>query len=252
MLKRIDNFPGLVAEQKFTTPPSRYSDASLSKKCENEQIARPATFGNFLKVLQDRGYIKREKKSFVPTDLGIKVIDFLVAADVCFVNIKFTADMESSLDDIQDAKVDKNDVLLHFWERLKKDIENGNKVKINNQKSTHKCPKCGGFLLKKHSQWGEFFSCENYKGKESEEGCKFTAKIDEHGMPIEKQKKEIEYMDFACKLCGSKMVKRSGKYGEFSGCSKYPQCKGVANLDGEFKEPKKKWKKQWNKNKDND
>lgn len=255
--KSITSFPGLVSEQKFTSPPSRYSDASLAKKCENEQIARPATFGNFVKLLQDRGYMTREKKAFKPTELGIRVIDFLVAADVCFADLKFTAALEEKLDLIQEGKLDKLTVLSEFWERLKQDLEKGKSIKAQNEITEYKCPLCSGALLKKNSAWGSFYSCSNYKkpkkvkGKEvpQEGSCSYKANIGTDGQPVEKEKKVIEYANFKCKQCGSKMVKRKSSWGEFCGCEKYPACKTTASLDGVFKENsgKKKFKKYWKK-----
>lgn len=249
----ITSFDGLVAEQKFTSPPSRYSDASLSKKCEAEQIARPATFGSFLKLLQDRGYIVREKKSFIPTPLGIRVVDFLVAADVCFVDLKFTASLEEKLDLIQEEKLDKLDVLKEFWERLKGDLEKAKTVKSQNEETQFVCPKCGGKLKLKNSNWGGFFSCENYKKVKGEiTGCSYTAKCVD-GQPVEKEPpKEKEYAPFVCKECGGKMVKRTAKKtGEsFWGCNSFPACRCTASLDGTFKEKttnpvkKKFWKKK--------
>lgn len=240
----------LEKEQKFTQPPPRYSVASIGKKCEDEQIARPATFSNFMEVLQQRGYIAKNKKSFQATDLGIKVIDFLTAADFCFVDVKFTAGMEQELDAVQSATTNKVDLLTKFWDRLKGDIEKGKEVRNAASVTKYKCPKCKGSLLSKFSKFGPFYACENYKppkkvdGKkvEQEGACAFTAKVGDNGEPIEKVAKPKEYADFACTKCGAPMVKRTSKYGEFYGCEGYPKCKMTADMDGNFKEPKKKHK----------
>ena len=232
----------LEKEQKETSPPSRYSDASLSKKCENEQIGRPATFANFLETLTNRKYIKREKKSFIPTELGMRVIEFLKKADVCFVDIAFTAGMEDLLDAVATDKKKKLDVLNDFWTRLQHDIASGKQIKIENEKTEFQCPKCNGILLKKHSLFGPFFSCEHYSKKE--DGCKYTATVGDHGQPVEKIVKPKEYADFNCKKCNAKMIKRESKFGSFYGCSKYPFCRVTADMDGTFKEPKKKFYKK--------
>ena len=244
----------LEKEQKFTTPPPRYSDASLNKKCEKEQISRPATFASFVKTLQSRGYITKKGKAFQATELGIAVTDFLVNSNMCFVDIAFTANMEQLLDDVAANQKQKTQVLTDFWCRLKDDIANAQKVKAAAQVTEHICPKCGGHLLQKHSKWGSFYSCQNYKApkknkageKVSPEGsCAYTAKIGEHGEPIEKVAVKKEYAAFPCNKCGSQMVKRTSKYGEFFGCEKYPACKSTADMDGNFKESKgggKKWK----------
>jgi len=234
-------------DQKWTTPPSRYSDASLQKKCDALQIARPATFASFLNTLEKRGYILREKKSFKATDLGIRVMEFLMQANMCFVDLKFTAQMEDFLDEVASGSRQKIQVLTEFWGKLKQNIEDGKVVKENLQKTSHKCPLCQGYLMLKHSQFGPFLSCENYSRKENE-GCEYTANVDSDGNVVEKVVKEKEYASFDCKYCKSKMVKRSSKFGEFYGCSAYPTCRGIADLEGEFK-PLKKDKKSFKKSK---
>jgi len=240
----------LEKEQKFTSPPPRYSIASLGKKCEDEQIARPATFSGFLDTLQKRGYIQKTKTSFQATELGIKVIDFLTAANFCFVDVKFTSEMEGKLDEVQSNSKPKLDVLNEFWTRLKQDIDHGKHIKQAQSETEYICPECGGKLLLKQSKFGQFFSCEHYKKKKSEDdegkSCSYTANVGEHGEPVEKvAKKAPEVLHFACKNCGSEMLKRTSKFGEFAGCSQYPKCKTTADLDGNFKEPKnyKKYKK---------
>lgn len=238
--------------QKFTTPPPRYSDASLSKKCENEMIGRPATFARFIETLENRTYITRHKKSFQPTDLGIRVVDFLIKSEMCFVDIKFTQLMETSLDDIQDNKKTKLAVLNEFWTQLQHGIAKSNEIKQDNQKTEFVCPKCKGSLLKKYSKFGEFFSCENYNNKDGK--CSYIAKIGADGQPEEKVVKAKEYATFNCKQCNSKMVKRTGKFGDFYGCENFSKgCKATADINGVFKEPKKfkKWgKKKFKKTED--
>ena len=249
----INEHPGLVADQKFTVPPPRYTDSSLAKLCDKNQITRPATVANVFSTLEQRKYVTKKKNTFHPTETGIAVVDFLKEADMCFVDIAFTSNMESLLDEIQDGKKTTTEVLTEFWERLKKDIENGKKVKDAKQKTTHKCPKCGGFLLKKHSRWGAFFSCENWKKKKKDEeksqGCDYIANVSDDGKPLEKVAKVKEYAEFKCKKCKSKMVKRKSKKGEeFYGCENFSKngCRCTANLEGVFSgtKSKKTWKKK--------
>lgn len=257
----------LDKEQKFTTPPPRFSDASLAKKCEDEQISRPATFKNFVKTLKDRGYIVQKSKSFEATPLGIKVTKFLKESDVCFVDIKFTAGMENLLDSIQEKSKTKTEVLTEFWTRLQNDIQKGKDLYSKSQETDFVCPKCGGKLRQKHSKFGAFFSCENYKAAKKpskakttksktkkkpeaeptvaeKPGCSYIANVGADGNPVEKVKKEVEYAAFECKNCHSKMAKRSGKYGDFYGCSRFPNCRTVADLNGVFKEKKSKYFKK--------
>ncbi len=249
----------LEKDQKFTQPPPRYSTASIIKKCEDEQIGRPATYAALLKTIQDRKYVTVEKKAYHPTELGMKVIDFLKKADICFVDLSFTADMELRLDEVQAGTITKVDVLEKLWTRLKADIEKGKQIKDEQQKSDYDCPKCDGKLLLKHSHFGAFFSCENYKKpKKGEKGtkifpdgsCQYIAKVGEHGEPVEKVVKPKEYASFQCKKCKSKMVKRASKFGEFYGCEAFPKCRATSDMDGNFKDPKKK--KKWGKKKSAD
>ncbi len=242
----------LEKEQKFTSPPNRYTDASLAKLCETKQITRPATVANVFKTLEDRKYVTKKKNTFHPTETGMAVVDFLKKSNMCFVDVEFTADMEDLLDEVQSGSKTEKDILTSFWDRLKGDIENGKKVREESQKTSHKCPLCGGYLLKKHSKFGSFFSCENWKSQtkkqkeagEEPSGCTYTANIGGDGEPEEKKAaKPKEYADFACKKCKSKMVKRKSKFGEFYGCEKFPQCRATADTEGNFKESKKKWKK---------
>jgi len=237
----------LEKTQHFTAPPPRYSDASIIKKCEKEQIGRPATYASLLKVLQDRGYAIVKKKTFHPTELGIKVIEFLKKSDMCFVDIKFTSQLEDKLDKIQEGTADKLETLSEFWDRLKSDIEKGKEVKDKQQLTDFDCPKCDGKLMKKHSYYGPFFSCQNYKKpKKGEEpdpaSCQFIGKVGDHGEPVEKTVIAKEYADFKCKKCNSPMIKRKSKFGVFCGCSKFPGCRMTSDMEGNFKEPKKKWK----------
>jgi len=242
--KKIDTHPGLLAEQKFTTPPPRYGTATLATLLEKKQLVRPSTFASSIKTLKDREYIISEKKSYKPTELGMRVVDFLVEANMCFVDGEFTARMEHFLDEVADGKKNKVEVLSEFWNVLKLDIENGNRVRDSRHVSEHKCPKCNSNLLLKHSQYGPFFSCSNYKEKNKKKKCDYKANVGKNGEPAEKVKKEQIYADFDCRKCGSRMIKRKSRFGEFAGCEKYPTCKETADLDGNFKDPskKKKWK----------
>lgn len=234
----------LKLEQKFTQPPPRFSDASLGKTSEDLMVTRPSTWANSIKTLKNRGYITVAKKAFHPTETGMRVIEFLREAGMCFVDLQFTCDMENLLDDVHQGDKTRSEVLAGFWKRLKDDIENGKKIKEDRQVTEFKCPKCNGRLLSKHSRFGPFFACENSK-KGDDGSCKYTARVGDDGKPEEKEPKKKEYADFPCTKCGSKMVKRSSKYGEFYGCEKFPQCRATADTEGNFKEtPKKSFKKK--------
>jgi len=232
-----------------TQPPKRYSEMSLVKMLEKEGIGRPSTYAAIVKTILDRGYVEKTKNIFHATELGIRVSDFLVASDFCFVDIGFTCAMEDDLDDITNKKAKKVDVLSKFWCRLKQDLQKAKDVKNEQSKTTYECPLCKkkkvkAFLLKKRSQYGEFYSCEKYK---KNGGCTYTAQVSDDGKPQEKKKKDPpKKLGFKCDQCGSDMVVRTGPYGEFQGCSAFPRCKTVMDMDGNIK---KKSKKKWSKKK---
>ena len=215
-------------EKKQTKPPSRFSEASFIKELEKMGIGRPSTYATIPKTLKARNYISVGKgKSITTTDLGIRVSDFLIKADFCFIDLKFTSSMEDKLDGISNGKTAKLDVLDQFWTRLKKDIDKANGLKKQINLTDYDCPKCKAKLSQKHSKFGKFYGCSAYPK------CKYTAKIGEDGKPVEKEKKEIVYSEHKCPKCKSKLIERKSKYGKFYGCSTYPKCKGMRDAEGD-------------------
>jgi DNA topoisomerase I len=215
-------------EKKQTKPPTRFSEASFIKELEKMGIGRPSTYATIPKTLKARGYVEVGKgKSIVTTDLGIGVSDFLIKADFCFIDLKFTSSMEDELDEVSNGNSAKLAVLDKFWTRLKKDIDNANGLKKKINLTDYDCPKCKSKLSLKHSKFGKFYGCSGYPN------CKYTAKISKDGKPIEKEKKEIVYSDHKCPKCKSKMIERKSKYGKFFGCSTYPKCKGMRDSEGD-------------------
>jgi len=222
-------------EQKFTQPPDRFNTSSLVRELEKREIGRPSTFASIPKTLEARGYIEYQKgKTIFVTPMGMRVVDFLVQAGFCFVDLDFTARLENDLDCIKDNKSQKNDILARFWERLSQDIKNAQVAKSTLNKTDFVCPKCGAKLLKRHGRFGDFLGCENYSNKAKK--CDYSANIGEDGKPKEKdasEKKEKKYSSIPCPKCGGKLVEREGKKGKFLGCSSYTKgCKGIYNLDG--------------------
>lgn len=229
----------VITEQKFTTPPPYFNDRTIIKELEKRGIGRPSTYASIIETLKNRKYTENNKKQIRVTDMGIRVSDFLIESNFCFVDLYFTKEMEETLDEIAQQKAEKVKTLKEFWKRLKDDIDNAKSVRNEKSQSDYDCPECGGKLLKKYSRFGPFYSCENYKS-----GCKYKCNIGENGEPVEQEKKEIEYSEFKCPKCKAKMVKRTGKYGEFLGCSKYSSgCRGMRTSDGEEIKPKRKKKK---------
>lgn len=241
-MKLID----VKTERKETQPPPRYNNRSFVKKLEDEGIGRPSTYASIPKTLVARKYIESGKNMKV-TELGMKVNDFLVTADFCFADIKFTSHMEEGLDQIASNKKSKIDLLTEFWDRLKTDIEKAKGIRAEESKTEFKCPKCEeegreAYLVKRNSRYGAFYSCENFKKHD----CKYKADIGEDEKPVEKVVKKVEPFGMPCPKCGEDMVIRESKYGKFAGCSGYPKCKTMMTMEGELIVPKKK---KWGKKK---
>lgn len=238
------DYSGLLAEQKFTSPPPRFGTPSLLKKLEDLQIARPATVGSFIELLKKRNYFEEKNKIFHPTELGMRVVDFLVSADMCFIDVEFTKHMEDLLDGIASGSTSKTQVLEEFWARLKQGIEKGKEVRQKASETDHKCPKCEtGNLLLKHSRFGRFYSCSNYSNKEGKK-CEYKADVGEAGEPVEKASNTpaVE-AEFKCSKCGKSVYRRKSQYGEFWGCSGYPSCKTIFDDNGDVISTKKSSKK---------
>ncbi len=237
-------------EQKFTSPPSRYTDSSLTKELEKREIGRPSTYASIPNTLFSREYIEKKKNTIYTTDMGIRVSDFLVDSDFCFVDLSFTKNMESDLDRIANKEIGKLDILNHFWNRLKSDIENAKQKREDDNKTDFKCPECGAYLQKKYSKYGPFLSCSNRTNKIIQ--CQYKCQIDKDEKPYEKSVVEVEESEFICENCEELLVKRKSKKNwEYLACrnwSKSEKCKGFFSTDtGEkiiFKKKKyKKWKK---------
>jgi len=240
----------IITEKKETKPPQRYSEASLLGMLEKKGIGRPSTYAAIVETIKDRGYVSLENKALHATKLGLKVCDFMVDdVGFSFIDYKFTSDMEDCLDKISQGKMGKVEVIAKAWEALQKDIEKAKDVKVQKEKTKFKCPKCKASLLQKNSQYGAFFTCENYTNKEDK--CDYKADVGDDGTPQEKVKKEIEYSEHDCPICKEKMIKRKGRYGEFFGCSQYfkTKCNGMRDGEGKAVEYKKKKKKSWKKKK---
>lgn len=209
----------IEAIQHFTTPPSRYSEASLIKKLESLGIGRPSTYAPTIALLQARNYIQIEKKQLIPTQIAFKVIEALQEHFPDIVNSSFTAKMEEELDEIAEAKKDWQKVLAQFYEPFISQIEKAKK-ELKSQKIAipigRKCPECGSELIKRNGRFGEFIACSAYPK------CKYTEQI---------EKEDAQKSDEKCDKCGSSMVIKNGPRGKFLACSAYPECKNTKPLN---------------------
>lgn len=210
--------------QKFTQPPSRYSDATLVKTLEEKGIGRPSTYAPTISTIVERGYAERvENKRLKPTDIAFVVNDLLMEHFTNIVDYNFTAKMEDNLDKIAEGKHKWQEVLKKFYEPFSKNIavkeKELSKKNITEEKTDKICEKCGNGMVIKVGKFGKFLACSNYPK------CKNTKKIDSHGKEVVKEKPQI--LEEKCPDCGANLVMRQGRYGSFKGCSKYPVCKYI-------------------------
>ncbi len=219
----------LVREQKFTEPPPRYTEASLIKFLEEQGIGRPSTIPPTITTIIDREYVSRDGKSLGATKLGELTVDLMKDNFPDIIDYKFTAGMETQLDEIAQGKMTMQKVLADFWKSFSADLEAAEK---HSEKGAYVeetdiiCEKCGAKMVVKSGRFGKFAACPNYPR------CKNTVKLDKNGRPVAKEKKEEpEPTDMVCELCGGKMVKRKGRYGEFYSCENFPRCRNSKPID---------------------
>ena len=216
-------------EQKFTQPPARYSEASLVKTLEQKGIGRPSTYAQIISTLQDRDYVRTEKKQFVPTELGKVVSDLLVGHFNTLMDVGFTARMEESLDRIAEGELDREGVLHDFSKdfepALESAQENMAQVKTGVD-SGLTCERCGRRMVIKFGKHGEFLACEGYP--ECQNSSNFTR--DEQGAIQPVEEAPPEEMG-TCPRCGKTLVLKKSRTGSrFIACTGYPDCRYTSPL----------------------
>ncbi|EMJ43441.1 type I DNA topoisomerase [Helicobacter pylori] len=208
----------LESNAHVTEPPARYSEASLIKVLESLGIGRPSTYAPTISLLQNRDYIKVEKKQISALESAFKVIEILEKHFEEIVDSKFSASLEEELDSIAQNKADYQQVLKDFYYPFMDKIEAGKKNIISqkvHEKTGQSCPKCGGELVKKNSRYGEFIACNNYPK------CKYIKQT---------ENADNEATQELCEKCGGEMVQKFSRNGAFLACSNYPECKNTKSL----------------------
>ncbi len=198
------------ADQHFTQPPSRYTEASLVRTLEENGIGRPSTYAPTITTIIARGYVSREKKRLFPTQLGIMVTEMMEKYFSRIVDTEFTAIMEEKLDGVEEGKQDWKQILRDFYPEFEdtlsvaeKEIE---KVEVKDDVSDVPCDKCGTLMVYKMGKFGRFLACPNFPD------CRNT-------MPI------LKYINASCPQCGGRLLeKTSRKNRRFYGCERYPEC----------------------------
>ncbi|HVX86944.1 MAG TPA: type I DNA topoisomerase [Phycisphaerae bacterium] len=221
----------LTPTQHFTSPPSRYSEASLVKALEAEGIGRPSTYASIIATIQDRNYVEAKGRTLYATDLGIKVTQKLIEGFPDIMETSFTRTIEAELDQVEEAHKDWVEVVKDFYAPLERDLataeERMTHARAEQTPSEYKCPKCGAMMAYRLSKRGKrFLSCSRYPE------CDGAMNVDAEGKPV-----QLEVTEFACPTCGKPMIKRTGRFGAFLGCSGYPECKTIQNLDKQTGQP---------------
>ncbi|MBI1908969.1 MAG: type I DNA topoisomerase [Deltaproteobacteria bacterium] len=218
LLKLLD----LQEEQHFTEPPPRFTEASLIKELEIKGIGRPSTYAAILSNIQDKEYVKKEQGRFYPTDLGFIVNDLLIDNFPDILSVEFTAKMEEELDEVEEGRRSYLQAITDFYGPFSKTLisakENMKNVKRQEIATELVCDKCGNPMVIKWGRRGEFIACTNYPA------CKNTREFERKDDGKIKLSK-LEVTGEFCGTCGSQMVIKSGRFGKFLACSKYPECK---------------------------
>ena len=204
----------VTGEQRFTQPPPRYTEASLVRALEEKGIGRPSTYAPTISTIITRGYVARENKRLIPTELGKIVNDLMCKNFPDIVNIQFTADMEEKLDDVENGQVDWHAIVRDFYGPFEKDLEKAEasieKVSIEDQVSDIPCEKCGAMMVYKMSRYGKFLACPNFPA------CRHTLALPKS-------------IGVACPQCGAQLLERISRKGrKFYGCERYPECDFVS------------------------
>lgn len=200
----------LIPEQHFTQPPPRYSEASLVQALEEDGIGRPSTYAPTISTIQQRGYVVREEKRLIPTDIGIQVNDLMVQYFSDIVDYQFTARMEEDLDMISNGQAEWTEVIHEFYHPFAEDLKKAQAempvTKSEPEKIGRSCPEDGGELVIRYGRFGKFISCSNFPT------CRYTEPW-------------LEKIGIQCPKDGGDLVEKKTRKGRtFYGCANYPNC----------------------------
>ena len=202
----------LAGNQHFTQPPAHYTEASLIKTLEETGVGRPSTYASIVSTIIKREYVKRDGKLLKATELGCATTALLKERFQKIVNTKFTASMETKLDEIDEGKCNYVEMLREFYDDLegalskaKSDMQ-GQKIQLQEDITDIKCENCGRNMVVKTGRYGKFLACPGYPE------CKTTKPL-------------VEETNAVCPECGGKVIGKKSKRGyQFYGCDNYPNC----------------------------
>lgn len=212
----------ILPTQHFTQPPPRYTEASLVRLLEKEEIGRPATYAAILSTIQDRGYVELENRKFRASELGMLVNGKLVEFFPSILDLHFTAEMEAKLDSIAEGEADWPTTIATFYEPFSKNLEKASvdmESEKNKTQNDTPCELCGLPIVIRWSKKGKFLGCSGYPK------CKNTKSLNPEEQDIGKD------LGVNCPTCSGKMILKISKRGKFAGCSTYPDCTSTLPLD---------------------
>ncbi len=213
-----------TVDQKFTSPPGRFSEASLIKTLESEGIGRPSTYASIIQTIQDRKYVEQLQRAFYSTDLGEVVTDKLIEGFPKLMDLGYTRYLEEELDKIEDEHLDWIDMLESFYGRFSTSLEKAHeemthaKAEIKPAPEEYRCEKCDSSLVYRFGKNGRFLSCSTYPD------CNYACPCDREGKP-----QMAEFVDVKCPMTGRPMIRKTGRFGPFLTT---PLEEGETNDDG--------------------
>ena len=203
----------IIPNQHFTQPPARYTEASLIKALEENGIGRPSTYSATITTIVSRGYVRRESKTLFPTELGQAITGLMKDRFPKIVNVKFTAQMETELDEVEHGNEQWVQLLREFYDdfaetlsKAKEDMKD-EKIELEQDKTDYICENCGKPMVYKYGRYGRFIACSGYPE------CKTVKKV-------------VEKLGISCPKCGGDIIIRRTKKGKiFYGCGNFPNCR---------------------------
>lgn len=229
----------LSSNQKFTEPPPRFTEATLVKTLEEKGIGRPSTYAAIMTTILDREYVEKFEGRFHPTALGTTVNDLLIASFDDLFNETYTARMEEELDEIEEGKLKWTDALKEFYEKFANDLKTAEKQMREAKQlaipTDEICENCSSPMVIKLGRFGQFLACTNYPE------CKTTREVKsrESGVKSQENGEQSQTPDSGlqtpdsvepCEICGKEMALKRGRFGQFYGCTGYPECKNIRKI----------------------
>ena len=235
----------ITPEQHFTEPPPRYTEATLVKALEEKGIGRPSTYAAIMTTILDREYVEKHESRFHPTALGTTVNDLLVASFNDLFNETYTARMEEELDEIEEGKLKWTAALHEFYDKFAKDLKTAETemraAKLQAIPTSEVCENCGSPMVIKFGRFGQFLACSNYpECRTTREVAKPAASADAEagananaspgsGSAQSGTAPDAEEAE-TCELCGKPMALKRGRFGQFLGCTGYPECRNIRKI----------------------